>query len=130
MRAVRVGLDSRVDGHRRDGSVRRAAADGPEHRAAGPADRRLHSRGDGTAVQGRRAGHDIVLGLGRHTGRTRVGHVPRMAASVRVVLDHPVHWLRSHMVHTRVTRVATRQRLARVGRTGQGTTDGGGRAER
>lgn len=128
MRAIRTGLDGRVDGHRRDGSVRRAAADRPVHRAIGSADRRLHSRGDGTAVQGRRAGHDIVLGVGRHTGRAHVGNVPRMAAGVGAVLGYPIHRLRAHMVHARVARLATRQGAARIGRTGQRTTDGGGGA--
>lgn len=76
------------------------------HRPARAADRRVHRRGDGTALPGRRAGHDIVLGVGRHTGRARDGHVPRLATGVGPVLGCAVRRLRAHMVHARVPRLA------------------------
>jgi len=110
MRAVRAGLDGRVDGHRRDGCVRGPAADGPEHRPARPANGRVHCRGDGTALPGRSAGHDLVLCIGRHTCRAHDGHVPRLAASVSLVLHRAVRRLCAHMVHARVACLAARRR--------------------
>lgn len=124
LRAVRAGLDGCVYGHRRDGRVRGPPADGPVHRAAGPAVGRVHCRGDGAAVPRRRARHDIVLGVGRHTIRARDGHVPRLAAGVRAVLRGPVRRLRAHMVHARVARVAARQGPARSRGTGRAPVDG------
>lgn len=123
VRAVRAGLDDRVAGPRRDGRVRGPAADRPVHRAAGPAVGRVHSRGDGTPLPGRRPGHDIVLGVRRHTGRARHGHVPRLAAGVRPLLDRAVCRLRAHMVHARVARLAPEPGPGRPGRPGRAPID-------
>lgn len=108
LRAVRAGLDGRVDGQRRDRRVRGTPANGPMHRVAGTAVGRVHCRGHGTAVPRRRACHDIVFGFGRHTVRARDGHVPRLASGVRAVLRGPVRRLHAHMVHARVACVAAR----------------------
>jgi len=85
------------------------------HRATGPAVGRVHRRGDGPTLPGRRAGHDIVLGVGRYPGRARDGHVPRLAAGVGAVLGGTVDRLRAHMVHARVARLAAVQGQGRVG---------------
>lgn len=111
-------MDGRVDGHRRDGRIRRTTADGPVHRSVGPAFGRVHRRGDGTTVPGCRASYDIVFGVGRHTSRACYGHVPRLATGVGAVLRGAVRRLRAHMVYARVAGLAAGQGPGRSSRTG------------